>query len=333
MRRVDINETFPISIGLEDDLTSHLISGETVHYQIRTAVGDNHLYPPISGTLLESTIEPGVYKTILSLPESGLFVFYATCSGFLTYSEEITVNPEDLYRLVKQERQYNLSIEDVPRTNLTPNASQVLRNVPLNKTDYIINKLKDDDALDWSNPVASGVVYAWYHSTDDDLPFLMGDAFGNTGGVTVSGIYPGGSTLFTELLDTPSTYLGSGGYHVMVKSDNSGLEFKPIDYYTQSEVDTISGTLQDQIDNISFASGMQTGNYPLVSGTNTALIEFSQSYIDTSYGLSINLCNVVDYPPSIYPYIITAISGGGFELEFSGNMDSNNYFVKWMTIM
>ncbi len=333
MIRVNENEIFPISARLEDDLTNYLISGEDVYYQVNYASGDFPLSPPISGTLTESTIEPGVYKTTLSIPEDGLFIYYVTCSGFLSFSEEITVNPEDIYRLVKQERQYNLSVEDVPRFNITANASQALRNVPLNKTDYVISKLKDDYAIDWSNPVASGVVYAWYRSTADDLPYLMGDAFGNTGGVTISGIYPGGATLFTELLDTPSTYSGSEGYHVMTKLDGSGLEFKPVDYYTISEVDTISGSLQTQIDNISITEGMQSGNYTLASGVDTAIVEFSQPFVDTSYGLSVNLVNIIDSPPSIYPYIVTAISGGGFGLEFSGHIDSDNYFIKWMAIM
>jgi hypothetical protein len=64
-------------------------------------------------------------------------------------------------------------VEDVPRTNATPTASQVVRNVPLGKTDYIVHRLKRTSDPDWTTTTASGIIYAWYRSTDDDLPYKM----------------------------------------------------------------------------------------------------------------------------------------------------------------
>jgi len=78
---------------------------------------------------------------------------------------------------VKQNRHYNVSVEEVLRTNATANASQIARNVGLNKTDYIITILKGDTDSDWSGTTTSGVVYAHYRSITDDLPFRMGGAY------------------------------------------------------------------------------------------------------------------------------------------------------------
>ena len=63
------------------------------------------------------------------------------------------------------------------RTNVTANASQIARNVGLNKTDYIITKLKADTDSDWSGTTTSGIVYAHYRSITDGLPYKMGGAY------------------------------------------------------------------------------------------------------------------------------------------------------------
>jgi len=170
MVKVDKNEEFPISVALYDECAEGLASGETVYYEIRDANTDASLSPPVSGVMVESLVEAGIYRVVESLPAQGEFLFYATCSGFMTNTEEIVVNSESLYDLT---RAHNVSVEDVPRTNATPNASQIVRKVPLNKTDYIIHKIKRDLDPDWSTTTTSGVIYAWYRSTDDDLPYKM----------------------------------------------------------------------------------------------------------------------------------------------------------------
>jgi len=88
------------------------------------------------------------------------------------FTEEIIVNSEDIYELTKQNRPYNIYVEDVQRTSVIPTASQTARNVPLTKTDYIITKIKDDGDEDWSSVTTSGVVYAWYNS-GESIPYKM----------------------------------------------------------------------------------------------------------------------------------------------------------------
>lgn len=173
MIKVNISEQFPIVVSLFDEATNALASGETVHYDIRR-MDDTPLTPPKNGLMPESTIEAGVYKKLVSIDESGAFICYATCSGFLTSTEEIIVEEYNIYNISQSNRHYNISVEDVVRTNATPTASQTARNVPLDRTDYVITKIKADDALDWSSPVASGTVFAWYRSSTETTPYKMG---------------------------------------------------------------------------------------------------------------------------------------------------------------
>lgn len=172
------NESFPITVSLFDDLEAELVTGKTVSYDIRT-IDDQLLSPPISGSLTESTVESGIYKTELSIPSAGNFICYATCSGFITSTEDIIINEESCAEVSKYNLPHNISVIDVPRTTASGavTASQLARKVPLGKTDYIVTLIKADSDSDWTNPVSSGVSYAHYSSVTDDLPYMMGGEF------------------------------------------------------------------------------------------------------------------------------------------------------------
>ncbi len=176
MIRVDKNEIFPILVSLIDENTGQLAAGQAVYYDIRD-MSDLPLSPPVSGTFTESLIESGIYRTEETIPTDGEFIIYATCSGFITNTEEVIVNPESIYDLEKQNYHQNISVEDVKRTNAVPTASQTARNVPLDNTDYIITLIKDNADPDWTNPVASGSVYAHYEDITDAAPYKMGGQF------------------------------------------------------------------------------------------------------------------------------------------------------------
>ena len=171
MIRVYKNEVFPIMASLIDESTGNNASGETVRYDVRY-IDDSPLSPPINGVLPESSIEPGIYKKGISIPSAGTYIWLATCSGFPSGAEEIMVDEQDA---VSANRHYNISAEDVVRTTVSGGAtpSQVVRKVPQNETDYIITRIKADDAADWSSPIASGTTHAWYNSTTDSLPYKM----------------------------------------------------------------------------------------------------------------------------------------------------------------
>jgi len=176
--RVNENETFPILVSLVDEAAGSLASGRTIYYDIRD-INDNLLSPPISGTLTESIVEPGIYRTTESINTTGTYICYATCSGFISNVEEIIVNQENIYSLVKQTQNYNISVEDVPRTTTSGGmtASQLTRNVSYGNTDYIVTRIKRDIDVDWSSPVTSGIAYAHYKDVDSDLPYKMGGPF------------------------------------------------------------------------------------------------------------------------------------------------------------
>lgn len=173
MIKVDILEEFPIVATIVDYGSDFLVSSQTVYYEVRDASTDSELTPTISGILDESAYEPGVYKTIESIPTPGKYIIYTTCSGYISGAEDVVVNQESIYDLTKQNRQYNISVEDITRTNSTPTASQTARNVPLNKTDYIITIIKNDSDSDWSGTTVSGITYAHYTSMTDNLPYKM----------------------------------------------------------------------------------------------------------------------------------------------------------------
>jgi hypothetical protein len=176
MIRTDISEQFLIVVSLIDETTGQLAPGQNVSYDIRYP-DDNSLSPPISGILVESTVQPGIYKTIESISLPGQYIIYATCSGFVSSTEEVIVNPENIYELAKQNRSYNISVEDVIRENAVPTSSQVARNVPLGYTDYIITVIKKDNQPDWNSTTTSGLVYAHYRSLDDKVPYRMAGPF------------------------------------------------------------------------------------------------------------------------------------------------------------
>lgn len=176
MIRADINERFPISVALVDEAAEAVAPNKIVYYDVRD-IDDNVLSPPMSGTLSESLVEPGIYTTDLAIPNAGEYVIYTTSSGFLPGTEEVRINDENIYQLVKQNRHYNISVEDVPRSNAIPTVSQTVRKVPMNKTDYIITKIKSDTMLDWTTSTVSGTTYAWYKTMDNEVPYKMGGPF------------------------------------------------------------------------------------------------------------------------------------------------------------
>lgn len=170
------NEPFPITVTLLDEDTGELATGEQVFYDIRL-MNDAELSPPINGLLGESTVNNGIYKSEVSIPSSGIYICYATCSGFLAGTEEIIIQDESLYELSKANSPHNISVIDVPRTTVSGSTSQISRNVPLDKTDYIVSIVKKDSDSDWSNPVTSGISYAHYRTMSSELPFMMGGPF------------------------------------------------------------------------------------------------------------------------------------------------------------
>lgn len=177
MIRASTSENFPVSVALIDEQIGTMATGQTVYYDVRNFPLDTPLSPPLSGTLTESVVEAGIYNEELYISIPGNYIIYATCSGFTTNTESVLIeefDEVDLSELIKQNRHYNISVEDVIRTTQTPTASQLARKVPKGRTDYIITKIKKDNDLDWTGEIVEGIVYAWYRRDTDQAPFKVG---------------------------------------------------------------------------------------------------------------------------------------------------------------
>ena len=178
MIRVNKNESFPITVSLIDESIGEVATGKTVYYDVRQQPNDVELSPPLNGVLVESSIASGIYTTVTYIDTAGSYVVYATCSGFTTNTEEVIVDEDNLANLVKQNRHFNTSVEDVIRTNSVATASQTARKVGVGKTDYVLTRVKPNYAADWDDSATvSGVVYAHYRELDDQVPYLMGGPF------------------------------------------------------------------------------------------------------------------------------------------------------------
>lgn len=174
MISVNVDEVFPITVSLIDETNGTPATGETVNYDVRKQPDDTSLSPAIAGVLTESSVEPGIYKTLASISEAGTYTIYATCDGFISNTEDVVVNSENIYEVVKQSRHYNISVEDVTRTSHTPSVSQAARNVPRGRTDYVITRIKRDQDTDWTGAhVVEGIVYAHYRRDTDKAPYKM----------------------------------------------------------------------------------------------------------------------------------------------------------------
>lgn len=177
MIKVNKNESFPLVVSLLDEGTTSLVSGQTVSYDVRNT--NDETVSVLSGSLVESATEVGIYSVLLSLPESGTYIIYIKSYGFVSEAESVMVNEDNLVEIIKSNRSYNTSIIDVARTTTQDQrtSSQISRKVPYGKTDYIITKIKREEDLDWSDPLCTGISYAHYLSEDSTLPFMMGGEF------------------------------------------------------------------------------------------------------------------------------------------------------------
>jgi len=100
MIRVDKNEQFPLTAMILDECSGEIVSSAVVHYRIV----DETETTTLSGVFSESTVNPGVYIANVSISGSGSYRAYATCSGYNVGTEDIQVNPENIYELTKMNR-------------------------------------------------------------------------------------------------------------------------------------------------------------------------------------------------------------------------------------
>jgi len=134
-------------------------------------------------------------------------------------------------------------------------------------------------------------------------------------------------------------------------------------YYTQDQVDTISGSLyQSIIDHHDTFLGLldtpatysgNAGKYvrvkddgnglefselqddfngkePINVGATSVFVPFSTAVSTADYAVTVSLENKLDITPSIYSTLVSDTTTSGFTVLFSGDMDSPNYKLNWM---
>ena len=71
------------------------------------------------------------------------------------------------------------------------------------------------------------------------------------------------------------------------------------------------------------------GRNTMITGVTTLSVSFDYPFDDTNFNIEVSLVNTVDGSPSQYGITVTAKSVSGFNVAFSGAMDSNNYELHW----
>lgn len=87
-------------------------------------------------------------------------------------------------------------------------------------------------------------------------------------------------------------------------------------YYTKDEVDALIGQ-------------NKSGREQLNIGDSSTNISFASPFSNSEYALVISLENEVDSPSSEYAITITETTVSGFEVNYSGDIDSTNYCLNW----
>jgi len=74
---------------------------------------------------------------------------------------------------------------------------------------------------------------------------------------------------------------------------------------------------------------IQEGVINVASGISSIFVSFASQLSTTEYVLTVNIENSVDEEPSLYPVLIRNKTINGFTIDFSGEIDSDNYYLNW----
>ena len=73
----------------------------------------------------------------------------------------------------------------------------------------------------------------------------------------------------------------------------------------------------------------KNGRFSLSNGNIIATITFDSAESDVNYKVFTQLINEIDSPISLYSIIVTEKTINDFSVEFSGDIDSDNYILEW----
>jgi len=136
-------------------------------------------------------------------------------------------------------------------------------------------------------------------------------------------LYIGGSYVL-DILSSGTRFGNTGARITQIDDDTTLSADSSTRGITQHAAKTYTDTL---VAALSAAIGFETysGVVTLTNGAVSASILYDQPQVDSVYALTTQLRNEVDSPPSIYSHIITSKTKFGFDVRFSGLIDSINY--------
>jgi len=174
MIKANYDEDFTLTVAVvsEDGMVTGLT---TVTFEIWDD-DENNLID--SGTMVESSKVLGIYiyTTHITKSEYDSYgtlyrVYFETPAGITDGAEDIMIN-DDLYELVRENRHYNLSVENVlVLAAEIPNPNP--RNITDNTTNFVKTRIKAEGDANWDSADVH-YVYAWYKVLGDKIPYKMG---------------------------------------------------------------------------------------------------------------------------------------------------------------
>jgi len=173
----------------------------------------------------------------------------------------------------------------------------------------------------------------------DTKEVFVGNGVGNTlvnplvslNGDTGLLIKTGSETFVTRSID--------GGDFITV-ADGDAVSGNPtisVDYRDEDDMASNSDqhlatqqSIKAYVDSV-ISTTAQTGIQDIADATNTIVVTLPVEYSDTSYSISSIIQNTADSTPSQFAVTVVSKSTTGFTLELSGNTDSANYKLAWIT--
>jgi hypothetical protein len=173
--------------------------------------------------------------------------------------------------------------------------------------------------------------------TDEEAQDAVGNIMFGAGTVTVT--YNDIANTITVSGSTSGAGIDHGTLDGLEDDDHPALV--PRDG-TRGFLSTVSGvyptqsyhlTTKQYVDDVTASGGVDRhGRTAITISTSQVTVSFAD-LSTTDYTVNASMENDTDSPPSIYAFIISNRTSSSFVADFSGDMDSANYYLNWMIIL
>lgn len=113
-----------------------------------------------------------------------------------------------------------------------------------------------------------------------------------------------------------------------VETDTNEITFT----YIAPFADDILRATYEYLGGAAGVDGQKFGQEDIPIGAEDMWVTIDPAFADANYSISVSIENTSDSPSSIYSYNITAKTVNGFEVTFTGDIDSSNYVLSWIAV-